>query len=138
MSKLIALLSGVIFGLGLIISEMVNPAKVIAFLDLAGAWNPSLGLVMAGAIAVALPAFYVAKRKQNSVCGMEMHLPNNKTIDTRLIVGSLTFGVGWGVAGFCPAPALVSAATGQWQAIVFSLAMIVGFYVFAILEKSKT
>jgi hypothetical protein len=138
MSRLIALLSGVIFGLGLIISEMVNPAKVIAFLDLAGAWNPSLGLVMAGAIAVALPAFYVAKRKQNSVCGMEMHLPNNKTIDTRLIVGSLTFGVGWGVAGFCPAPALVSAATGQWQAIVFSLAMIVGFYVFAILEKSKT
>jgi hypothetical protein len=138
MSKLIALLSGVIFGLGLIISEMVNPAKVIAFLDLAGAWNPSLGLVMAGAIAVALPAFYVAKRKQNSVCGMEMHLPNNKTIDTRLIVGSLTFGVGWGVAGFCPAPALVSAAAGQWQAIVFSLAMIVGFYVFAILEKRKT
>jgi hypothetical protein len=69
---------------------------------------------------------------------MAMHLPNNKTIDTRLIVGSLTFGVGWGVAGFCPAPALVSAATGQWQAIVFSLAMIVGFYVFAILEKSKT
>lgn len=135
MSKLIALLSGVIFGLGLIISEMVNPAKVIAFLDLAGAWNPSLGLVMAGAIAVALPAFYVAKRKQNSVCGMAMHLPNNKTIDTRLIVGSLTFGVGWGVAGFCPAPALVSAATGQWQAIVFSLAMIVGFYVFSVLER---
>ena len=135
MSKLIALLSGVIFGLGLIISEMVNPAKVIAFLDLAGAWNPSLGLVMAGAIAVALPAFYVAKRKLNSVCGMAMHLPNNKTIDTRLIVGSLTFGVGWGVAGFCPAPALVSAATGQWQAIVFSLAMIIGFYVFSLLEK---
>ena len=135
MSKLIALLSGVIFGLGLIISEMVNPAKVIAFLDLAGAWNPSLGLVMAGAIAVALPAFYVAKRKLNSVCGMAMHLPNNKTIDTRLIVGSLTFGVGWGVAGFCPAPALVSAATGQWQAIVFSLAMIVGFYVFSVLER---
>lgn len=135
MSKLIALLSGVIFGLGLIISEMVNPAKVIAFLDLAGAWNPSLGLVMAGAIAVALPAFYLAKRKKNSVCGMEMHLPNNKTIDTRLIVGSLTFGVGWGVAGFCPAPALVSAATGQWQAIVFSLAMIIGFYVFSVLEK---
>jgi len=138
MSKLIALLSGMIFGLGLIVSEMVNPAKVIAFLDLAGAWNPSLGLVMAGAIAVALPAFYLAKRKKNSVCGMEMHLPNNKTIDIRLIVGSLTFGVGWGIAGFCPAPALVSAATGQWQAIVFSLAMIVGFYVFAILEKSKT
>lgn len=135
MSKLIALLSGVIFGLGLIVSEMINPAKVIAFLDLAGAWNPSLGLVMAGAIAVALPAFDLAKRKKNSVCGMEMNLPNNKTIDTRLIVGSLTFGVGWGVAGFCPAPALVSAATGQWQAIVFSLAMIIGFYVFSVLEK---
>lgn len=138
MDKVIALVSGLVFGAGLILSEMVNPAKVISFLDLAGAWNPSLGLVMAGAIMVALPAFRLAKNKKNSVCGMAMQLPSSKVIDTRLMVGSMAFGAGWGIAGFCPAPALVSAAIGHWQAIVFSLAMIVGFYVFAILEKSKT
>lgn len=137
MEKMIALLAGVIFGVGLIIAQMVNPAKIIAFLDLAGAWNPSLALVMAGAIAVALPAFQLAKNKKNSICGMAMQLPTSKVIDTRLMAGSMAFGAGWGIAGFCPAPALVAAATGQWQAIVFSLAMIVGFYIFAILEKSQ-
>jgi uncharacterized membrane protein YedE/YeeE len=137
MDKIIALVAGVIFGLGLIVGEMVNPAKVIAFLDLAGAWNPSLALVMAGAIAVALPAFQLAKNKKNSVCGMAMQLPSSKVIDIRLMAGSLAFGAGWGIAGFCPAPAIVSAATGQWQAIVFTLAMIAGFYVFAVIEKSK-
>ncbi len=136
MSKIIALIAGLIFGVGLILGEMVNPAKVIAFLDLAGPWNPSLGLVMAGAIAVAFPAFRMAKGKKNSVCGMAMQLPSSKVIDTRLIAGSMAFGAGWGIAGFCPAPALVTAATGQWQAIVFSVAMIAGFYVFAVLEKS--
>jgi uncharacterized membrane protein YedE/YeeE len=137
MDKMIALLAGVIFGVGLIIGQMVNPAKIIAFLDLAGAWNPSLALVMAGAIAVALPAFQLAKNKKNSICGMAMQLPTSKVIDKRLVFGSIAFGAGWGIAGFCPAPALVVAATGQWEAIVFSLAMIVGFYIFAILEKSR-
>jgi hypothetical protein len=135
LDKIIALLAGVIFGVGLIIGQMVNPAKVIAFLDLAGAWNPSLALVMAGAIAVALPAFQFAKHKKNSMCGMEMQLPTSKVIDSRLIVGSIAFGAGWGLAGFCPAPAIVTAATGQWQAIVFSLAMMTGFYLFAVIEK---
>lgn len=137
MDKIIALISGLIFGVGLILSEMVNPAKVIAFLDLAGAWNPSLGLVMAGAIAVAFPAFWWAKSKKNSVCGMPMQLASSNLIDKRLIVGSMTFGAGWGMAGFCPAPALVTAATGQWQAIVFSVAMIAGFYLFEKVEKTK-
>lgn len=137
MDKMIALLAGVIFGVGLIIGQMVNPAKIIAFLDLAGAWNPSLALVMAGAIAVALPAFQLAKNKKNSVCGMAMQLPTSKVIDTRLMAGSMAFGAGWGIAGFCPAPAIVAAATGQWQAIVFTLAMIVGFYIFSLLEKSQ-
>ena len=135
MNNLIALFSGLIFGVGLIIGQMVNPAKVIAFLDLAGAWNPSLALVMAGAIAVALPAFQFAKHKKNSMCGMEMQLPTSKVIDSRLIVGSIAFGAGWGLAGFCPAPAIVTAATGQWQAIVFSLAMMAGFYLFAVIDK---
>ena len=135
MDKIIALLAGVIFGVGLIVGQMVNPAKVIAFLDLAGAWNPSLALVMAGAIAVALPAFQLAKHKKNSMCGMEMQLPTSKVIDSRLIVGSIAFGAGWGLAGFCPAPAIVTAATGQWQAIVFCLAMMTGFYLFAVIDK---
>lgn len=138
MDKIIALVAGVVFGVGLIVGEMVNPAKVIAFLDLAGAWNPSLALVMAGAIAVALPAFQLAKNKKNSACGMAIQLPSSKVIDTRLMVGSLAFGAGWGIAGFCPAPAIVSAAAGQWQAIVFTLAMIAGFYIFSLLEQSKT
>lgn len=135
MFKIIALLSGIIFGFGLIISNMVNPAKVTAFLDLAGAWDPSLALVMAGAIAIAMPVFQFAKHKPTSFCGFAMQLSKSKVIDKRLIIGSLLFGIGWGIAGFCPAPALVSAATGQIQAIIFSLAMLTGFYLFAWLEK---
>ncbi len=135
MFKLISFLSGIIFGLGLIISNMVNPAKVTAFLDITGAWDPSLALVMAGAIAMAMPVFQVAKHKQRSACDLPMQLPTSKVIDKRLIIGSSVFGVGWGMAGFCPAPALVSAASGQLSAIIFSLAMLTGFYVFAWLEK---
>ena len=115
MNNLIALFSGLIFGVGLIIGQMVNPAKVIAFLDLAGEWNPSLALVMAGAIAVALPAFYWAKKQTHSLNGMTMQLPTTTAIDKRLIMGSITFGAGWGLVGFCPAPAIVSAAAGYWQ-----------------------
>ena len=135
--KWIALVSGLVFGFGLIISEMINPAKVIAFLDVAGAWNPSLALVMAGAIAVALPAFAWAKKQKNSLCGTTIQLPSTKLIDTRLILGSMAFGAGWGLAGFCPAPALVAAAMGQWQALIFSGSMLVGFYLFAVIEKTK-
>ncbi|HQV22236.1 MAG: YeeE/YedE family protein [Moraxellaceae bacterium] len=135
--KWIALVSGLVFGFGLIISEMINPAKVIAFLDVAGAWNPSLALVMAGAIAVALPAFGWAKKQKNSLCGTTIQLPSTKLIDTRLILGSMAFGAGWGLAGFCPAPALVAAAMGQWQALIFSGSMLVGFYLFAVIEKTK-
>ena len=135
MVNFIALCSGLIFGFGLIISQMINPAKVTAFLDLAGAWDPSLALVMVAAILVAMPAFYLMKKKQKSLCGLPIQLSQLKEIDKRLIIGSLLFGIGWGIAGFCPAPALVSAATGQIEAIIFSLAMLTGFYLFAWLEK---
>lgn len=138
MDKLIALIAGVIFGLGLIIGQMVNPAKVIAFLDITGLWNPSLALVMVGAIVVAFPAFQWAKKQPTSLCGQPIQLPSSRVIDSRLIIGSVMFGAGWGLAGFCPAPAIVSAATGQWQAIVFSAAMLTGFYIFARLEKSPS
>lgn len=135
MFKIITLLSGIMFGFGLIISQMINPAKVTAFLDISGNWDPSLALVMAGAIVIAMPVFQLAKHKKTSSCGLPMQLPSSKVIDKRLIMGSLLFGVGWGIAGFCPAPALVSAATGQLEAIIFSLAMLTGFYLFAWLEK---
>ncbi len=137
MAKFMALLAGVIFGVGLIIGGMVNPANIIAFLDVTGQWNPSLVLVMVGAIAIALPAFQIAKTKHQSLCGVAIQLPTNKAIDKRLVAGSVAFGAGWGLAGFCPAPAVVSAATGQWQALVFTIAMLIGFYLFSVLETGK-
>ncbi len=135
--KWLALVCGLVFGMGLIISEMINPAKVIAFLDLAGKWNPSLALVMAGAIAVALPAYSWAKKQKHSLCNTAIQLPSNKIIDKRLVLGSIAFGAGWGLVGFCPAPALVAAAIGQSQALIFSASMLIGFYLFAVIEKMK-
>src|SRR5581483_6888114 len=104
---------GIIAGLGLILSGMTNPGKVIGFLDLAGEWDPSLAFVMMGAIATAFPAFRAAKHRPTSVLGRAMELPAKRTVDARLLVGSAIFGIGWGMAGYCPGPALVSLGTGQ-------------------------
>lgn len=134
---LTALLSGLVFGLGLILSGMANPAKVLGFLDLAGAWDPSLALVMAGAIAVGFFAFRLAKNRTRSLLGAEMKLPGNSRVDRRLLVGSVVFGVGWGVAGFCPGPALVALGTGAPKALVFVLAMLAGMLVFELIEKRR-
>jgi hypothetical protein len=130
-----SLLAGLIFGLGLILSGMADPAKVLGFLDLAGAWDPSLALVMAGAIAVGLLAFALAKRRTRSLLGLEMQLPKSSTIDRRLVLGSLLFGVGWGIAGFCPGPALVALGMGEAKAAVFVLAMLAGMGLFEFLER---
>ena len=108
MFVLSALLSGLVFGLGLIVSGMANPAKVLGFLDLAGAWDPSLALVMAGAITVGFFAFLIAKKRTRSFIGAEMKLPTASAIDQRLLTGSALFGAGWGMAGFCPGPVLVA------------------------------
>lgn len=108
-----SLLAGLVFGLGLIVSGMANPAKVLGFLDLAGRWDPSLAFVMAGAIGVGVMSFAVAKRRTLSFLGAEMRLPTARDIDRRLVVGGLLFGVGWGVAGFCPGPALVALGMGE-------------------------
>lgn len=134
MHLLTALLCGLIFGIGLIVSGMANPAKVLGFLDLAGDWYPSLAFVMAGAIAVSLPAFALTKKKIFSVLGLDMQLPTAKQIDKRLILGSLAFGVGWGIAGFCPGPALVAACSGRSQAVVFVVAMLA----FELIEALRT
>ncbi len=126
---------GLLFGLGLILSGMTDPRKVLGFLDLAGDWDPSLALVMGGAIAVGVLAFALAKRRGCSLLGSSLHLPGNTRPDRRLVLGSLTFGIGWGLAGLCPGPALVSMAAGQGKALLFVLAMLAGMRLFDFFER---
>ena len=126
MGWLIAAASGLLFGLGLIASGMTDPAKIKGFLDVAGAWDPSLALVMGGAVAVGLMAFAVAKRRERAWSGAPMALPSATRIDTQLIAGGLLFGTGWGVAGFCPGPALVALGGGSGSALWFVAAMLAG------------
>ena len=132
-----SLLAGLVFGLGLIVSGMANPAKVLGFLDLAGPWDPSLAFVMAGAIAVAAVAFASAKTRTVSVLGAGMKLSTSRDIDRRLVIGSVLFGIGWGVAGFCPGPGLVALGMGEIKALVFVVAMLVGMGIFELLERRK-
>ncbi len=129
--------AGLIFGIGLILSGMTDPGKVLGFLDLAGAWDPSLALVMGGAILVGCVGFWWAHRRTVNILGGELNLSQSTLIDRRLVLGSLTFGVGWGLAGFCPGPALVSLGAGQPKAIVFVLAMVAGMGLFEWLERRK-
>ncbi len=129
--------SGLVFGLGLIIAGMTDPAKVLAFLDLAGAWDPSLMLVMAGAIGVALLPFALARRRQTSWLGEPMRLPTVRKIDRPRVVGGLLFGAGWGMAGYCPGPATVSLAAGETDAAIFVIAMLVGMWLHSRWEKRK-
>ena len=138
MKSLSALIAGLVFGIGLIVSGMSNPAKVLGFLDLAGNWDPSLAFVMGGAIAVGLVTFHFAKRRTLSLLGEPMALPTNATIDKRLVLGSLIFGIGWGIAGFCPGPSLVAFGMGYSDAVIFVVSMIVGMGVFAFLERPKS
>ena len=137
MYNFMALIAGLVFGIGLIVAGMTNPAKVLGFLDLTGRWDPSLALVMVSAILVALPAFRVAARRRQSLLGDPMHLPIAVKIDRRLVLGSLTFGVGWGLAGFGPGPALASRATGAAGPLIFSAAMLAGMAVFELLERRR-
>ncbi len=125
---------GLLFGLGLMLAGMTNPAKVLAFLDLAGAWDPSLALVMGGAILVGLGAFALAKRRQRTFLGGPLTLPTATAIDRRLLVGGALFGVGWGLAGLCPGPALASLGLGDSRVLVFVAAMLGGMAVFEVLE----
>ena len=138
MRVLAALLAGLVFGLGLIVSGMADPAKVLGFLDLAGAWDPSLALVMAGAVAVGLVAFAVAKGRTTSWLGAEMQLTTARHVDRRLVVGGLLFGAGWGIAGFCPGPGLVALGMGEFKALVFVAAMLVGMGLFEWIEARRS
>ncbi|KAF0810834.1 hypothetical protein A167_00321 [Alcanivorax sp. S71-1-4] len=133
-----ALIAGLLFGLGLLVSGMANPAKVLGFLDLAGLWDPSLALVMAGAVLVGLVAFRLAGQRQRSLLAEPMRLPTARDIDRRLVLGGIGFGVGWGLAGFCPGPALVALGTGDMKAVVFVAAMLAGMALFEVLEGQRT
>lgn len=120
---------GALFGWGLIISGMSNPQKVLGFLDLAGLWDPSLIFVMAGAILVGLAGFYIVSKRSEAFFGGALHIPTRRDISKPLIVGSFVFGVGWGIAGICPGPALVALGAGYLKAFVFVVAMLVGMKV---------
>ena len=126
MQLFLALASGFIFGWGLILAGMTNPAKVIAFLDISGAWDPSLALVMGGAMSVASVAFLIARGRRASFTGAPLQIPQSRKIESRLIIGSLMFGAGWGLGGLCPGPALVSLVGGPPGVSVFVVAMLVG------------
>jgi uncharacterized membrane protein YedE/YeeE len=138
MASLVAFLAGLMFGLGLIVSGMANPAKVLGFLDIAGKWDPSLLLVMAGAIAVGAVAFALARRRTLSAIGLPMQLPATRSIDARLVGGSLVFGIGWGLAGFCPGPAMVALGAGYAKAVVFVAAMLLGMGAFELIERIRS
>jgi uncharacterized protein len=131
---LAAVVAGLVFGTGLLLSGMADPAKVLGFLDLAGRWDPSLALVMAGAIGVGAIAFASARTRTTSLLGADMRLPTKRTLDRRLIVGSVLFGAGWGLAGFCPGPALVALGLGEGKAVVFVAAMLAGMALFEMIE----
>lgn len=132
-----SLLAGIVFGLGLIVSGMANPAKVLGFLDVAGAWDPSLMLVMAGAVGVAFFALRVARRRPRSLLGAEMRLPGAQRVDARLAAGAALFGVGWGMAGLCPGPALLGVGMGQPRVLLFVLAMLAGMLLVDVIESRR-
>jgi len=137
MKQLSAFAAGLVFGLGLLLSGMSDPGKVLGFLDFTGAWDPSLALVMGGAVLVGLFAFAAAKRRTTAFLGDAMRLPTARDIDTRLVGGSLVFGVGWGLVGFCPGPAIVSMGSGQLKAALFVAAMLVGMLIYIVIEKLR-
>lgn len=134
LKNIIGLLAGLLFGIGLLISGMTNPTKVQGFLDIFGAWDISLALVMGGGLIVAIIGVQLAKRQQTSWIGTLIELPSKTTINKKLLIGAMLFGIGWGLVGICPGPGIVLLGTGQWQAYAFIPAMIVGMLIYQWLE----
>ena len=137
MTTAIAAIVGLLFGLGLLVSGLASPTKVLGFLDLAGPWDPSLALVMGSAVALGMAGFALVSQRKRSLLGEPMQLPNRTDIDKPLIAGAALFGVGWGLAGYCPGPALVGAAAGVPSALVFTLTMLAGMVLFGLWGQRK-
>ena len=135
MHRLSEFIVGLLFGLGLLLSGMTDPGKVLGFLDLFGQWDPSLAFVMGGAILVGFFAFAVAKKRTSSFLGGALSLPKSNVIDKRLVIGSLLFGAGWGMAGFCPGPAITSLGTGNPKAVIFVIAMVAGMALYELANR---
>ena len=129
MNKIVSLLCGIIFGIGLVISEMINPAKVLGFLNIFDAWDPSLAFVMIGALIISTPVFHLFKKNDKPLFSSSFSIPTNKEIDKKLIIGSTLFGAGWGLIGLCPGPAITSLALLNISSVIFVLAMLTGFYI---------
>jgi uncharacterized membrane protein YedE/YeeE len=129
MSRVVSLISGIIFGVGLTVSQMIDPAKVLGFLNIFGAWDPSLAFVMIGALIISSPFFHLFKNNNKPVFADSFSYSNNKELNKKLIIGSSLFGAGWGLAGLCPGPAIASLALLNTSSIVFVIAMFVGFYI---------
>ena len=129
MNKLVALFCGTIFGIGLVISQMINPAKVLGFLNVFGEWDPSLAFVMIGALIISSPLFHLFKNKEKPIFSTSFSISGNKEIDKRLIFGSILFGAGWGLTGLCPCPAISSIALLNISSVIFVFSMFIGFYI---------
>jgi uncharacterized protein len=136
-SMLVAILSGLLFGAGLVVSDMINPARVLAFLDVAGAWDPSLALVLGGALIPSSLAYLIRRRMAAPIVATRFEVPTAVTIDRRLITGAALFGIGWGAVGLCPGPAIAASTTGQWQILVFVVAMVGGMASFRVLQDRQ-
>ncbi|WP_199457549.1 MULTISPECIES: YeeE/YedE family protein [unclassified Marinobacter] len=132
-----SLFAGLVFGMGLIVSGMANPEKVLGFLDIAGLWDPSLAFVMGGAIIVGLVSLAVARKRTLSFLGFNMKLPTNNRIEKRMVIGSMMFGIGWGIAGFCPGPGLVALGAGEIKGAVFVASMVAGMVLFELFERNR-
>ena len=136
MNKLISLISGTIFGIGLVVSQMINPEKVLGFLDLFGSWDPSLAFVMIGALIISSPLFHLIKNKEKPLFSEKFNYSNNKEINNKLVIGSALFGAGWGLGGLCPGPAISSIALLNINSIIFVVAMFIGFYLAKLFKLS--
>lgn len=133
----LAVICGLLFGAGLVVSDMINPARVLAFLDVAGDWDPALAFVMGGALIPSAAAYVIRKRLDKPILEDRFHVPTNRTIDSSLIGGAMIFGVGWGLVGLCPGPALAALVSGKWQAFVFVGAMIAGMAAYRFLPERR-
>ncbi len=134
MYLLVAILCGLLFGIGLAISDLINPTRVLAFLDVAGDWDPTLAFVMAGALIPAALGYLIKRRMPRPILSDAFHVPTSRMIDRRLIGGAVLFGIGWGLVGLCPGPAIAVLTTAQWQAFVYAAAMVAGMVLFKLAE----